>query len=125
MTAGSRRISDDKEALRLLVERREALSRRRVQTVEALLADLPPGQANKDPTPVSQGDARLGRPRDIAGKTRRGNASQECAELVSVEARMKMANAERKAIVLARGSHLMDLHSVGITLVHPQFNEAN
>ena len=53
------------------------------------------------------------RPRDIAGKTRRRIAVEELAELVAVEAKMKQANAELKAMVLARGSHLMDLRGVG------------
>ena len=105
------------EALRMLVDRREALSRRRVQTVDrlqALLAELLPGQAKKD---ITTGQAKrllaTVRPRDIAGKTRRRIAAEELAELVAVEAKMKKATAELKAIVLARGSHLMDLHGVG------------
>ena len=53
------------------------------------------------------------RPRDIAGKTRRRIAAEELAELVAVEAKIKKSTAELKAIVLARGSHLMDLHGVG------------
>jgi transposase len=53
------------------------------------------------------------RPRDIAGKTRRRIAAEELAELVAVEAKIKKSTAERKAIVLARGSRLMDLHGVG------------
>ena len=53
------------------------------------------------------------RPRSIAGKTRRRIAAEEPAELVAVEAKIKKATAELKAIVLARGSHLMDLHGVG------------
>jgi transposase len=53
------------------------------------------------------------RPRDIAGKTRRRIAAEELAELVAVEAKMKNTTAELKAIVLARGSHLMDLPGVG------------
>ena len=53
------------------------------------------------------------RPRDIAGKTRRRIAAEELSELVAVEAKMKKANAELKAMVLARGSHLMDLRGVG------------
>ena len=43
------------EALRILADRREALTRRRVQTVDrlrALLAELLPGQAKKDITPL-------------------------------------------------------------------------
>ncbi len=53
------------------------------------------------------------RPRDIAGKTRRRIAADELAELIAVEAKIKKATAELKAIVLARGSTLMDIHGVG------------
>ncbi|MFC7497001.1 MULTISPECIES: transposase [unclassified Nocardioides] len=53
------------------------------------------------------------RPRDIAGKTRRRTAAEELAELIAVEAKIKKATAELKAIVLARGSTLMDIHGVG------------
>ena len=110
-------IDAELEALRMLVDRREALTRRRVQTVDrlqALLAELLPGQAKKD---ITTGQAKVMlasvRPRDIAGKTRRRIAAEELAELVSVEAKMKKATAELKAMVVARGSHLMDLHGVG------------
>ena len=101
----------------MLVDRRDALSRRRVQTVDrlqALLAELLPGQAKKDIT-TGQAKRMLAsvRPRDIAGKTRRRIAAEELAELVAVEAKMKKATAELKAMVLARGSHLMDLRGVG------------
>ncbi|MBT9254579.1 IS110 family transposase [Phycicoccus sp. MAQZ13P-2] len=110
-------LDPDLEALRMLVDRREALSRRRVQTVDrwqALLAELLPGQAKKDIT-TGQAKRMLAsvRPRDIAGKTRRRIAVEELAELVAVEAKMKKATAELKTIVLARGSHLMDLPGVG------------
>ena len=44
------------------------------------------------------------RPRDVAGKTRRALAAEELAELVAVDAKIKKATAELKAIVLARGS---------------------
>lgn len=53
------------------------------------------------------------RPRDIAGNTRRGIAVEEVADLVAVEAKFSMATAALKAIVRARGSHLMDLQGVG------------
>ena len=53
------------------------------------------------------------RPRDIAGKTRRRIAAEELAELIAVEVKMKKTTAELKAMVLARGSRLMDLHGVG------------
>jgi hypothetical protein len=53
------------------------------------------------------------RPRDIAGKTRRRIAAEELADLVAIEAKIKKATAELKAMVLARDSRLMDLHGVG------------
>ena len=53
------------------------------------------------------------RPRDVAGKTRRRIAVEELTELIAVEAKIKKATAELKTIVLARGSHLMDIHGVG------------
>jgi transposase len=110
-------VDGELEALRMLTDRREALSRRRVQTVDrlqALLAELLPGQAKKDIT-AGQAKAMLAgvRPRDIAGKTRRRIAADELAELVAVEAKMKKATAELKAMVLARHSRLMDLRGVG------------
>ena len=101
----------------MLCDRRDALTRRRVQTVDrlqALLAELLPGQAKRDLT-TGQAKAMLAsvRPRDVAGKTRRRIAAEELAELVAVEAKMKKSTAELKTIVLARGSRLMDLHGVG------------
>jgi transposase len=110
-------LDGELEALRMLTDRREALTRRRVQTVgrlQSLLAELLPGQAKRDLT-TGQAKAMLAsvRPRDIAGKTRRRIAADELAELVAVEAKIKKSTAELKTIVLARGSHLMDLHGVG------------
>ncbi len=110
-------VDGELEALRMLTDRREALTRRRVQTVcrlQALLAELLPGQAKRDIT-TGQAKAMLAtvRPRDIAGKTRRRIAAEELAELVAVEAKIKKATAELKAMVLARNSRLMDIHGVG------------
>ena len=100
-------VDGELEALRMLTDRREALTRRRVQTVDrlqALLAELLPGQAKRDIT-TGQAKAMLAtvRPRDIAGKTRRRIAAEELAELIAVEAKIKKATAELKAMVLARG----------------------
>jgi transposase len=105
------------EALRILSDRRDALTRSRVRIVDRLqarLAELLPGQAKKDITP-RQAKAMLAhvRPRDIAGKIRRRTAAEELAELFAVEAKMKKATAELNAMVLARGSTLMDLRGVG------------
>ena len=110
-------VDAELEALRMLTDRREALTRRRVQTVnrlQALLGELLPGQAKKDIT-TGQAKTMLAgvRPRDIAGKTRRRLAADELAELIAVEATIKKADSELKAMVLARDSHLMDLRGVG------------
>jgi transposase len=51
--------------------------------------------------------------RGLLEKIRRRTAAEELAELVVVEAKMKKASAELEAMVLARGSTLMDLHGVG------------
>ena len=105
------------EVLRMLIERRDALTSRRVQTVarlQALLAELLPGQAKKD---ITTGQAKRMltsvRPRDLAGKTRRRIAAEELAELIAVEAKMKKATAELKVLVAERGSHLTDIHGIG------------
>ena len=111
------RVDGELEALRMLTDRREALTRRRVQTVcrlQALLAELLPGQAKRD---ITSGQARAMlatvRPRDIAGKTRRRIAAEELAELIAVESKIKKATAELKTMVVARDSRLMDIHGVG------------
>ena len=95
------------EALRMLCDRREELTRLRVQTVnrlQRLLAELVPGQAKKDLTAL-QAKAILAtvRPRDIAGKTRRRIAAEELADLVAVETKMKKSTAELKVLVKDRG----------------------
>ena len=111
------KVDGELEALRMLTDRREALTRRRVQTVnrlQALLAELLPGQAKRDIT-AFQAKKMLAnvRPRDIAGKTRRRIAAEELSELTAIDAKIKTATAELKALVLARGSRLMDLPGVG------------
>jgi transposase len=105
------------EALRMLVDRREELTRAKVQTVnrlQRLLSELTPGKANKDIT-VRQAKAILAsvRPRDLAGKTRRRLAAEQLTELVVIEKKIKALTKELKAMVLARGSTLMDLSGVG------------
>jgi transposase len=111
------KVDGELEALRMLTDRRETLTRRRVQTVnrlQALLAELLPGRAKKDITAL-QAKAMLAgvRPRDIAGKTRRRIAAEELADLIAVESKIKKATAELKAMVLARDSRLMNIPGVG------------
>lgn len=110
-------VDGELEALRMLADRREALTRRRIETVDrlqALLAELLPGQGKPDIT-TGQAKAMLGsvRPRDIAGKTRRRIAAEQLAELIAVDTKIKKARAELKAMVLARGSHVMEIPGVG------------
>ncbi|OIQ79531.1 transposase IS116/IS110/IS902 family protein [mine drainage metagenome] len=105
------------QALRMLADRRDELGAHRVQTVnrlQRLLSELVPGQSKKDLT-AAQARAILSRvrPRDVAGKMRRRMAGEELKDLVAVDAKLKALKAELKAAVLARGSHLMDLHGVG------------
>jgi transposase len=118
-TRGLRVLAYDAEleALRMLVDRREELTRARIQTVNRLhrlLSELLPGQAKKDMTAL-QAKAILAsvRPRDLAGKTRRRLAVEQLAELVAIEKKMKSLTTELKAMVFARGSTLMDLPGVG------------
>ena len=101
----------------MLADRREELTRTRVQTVnrlQRLLSELTPGKAKKDLTAL-QAKAILAsvRPRDLAGKTRRRLAVEQLTELVAVEKKIKALTKELKAMVLARGSTLMDLPGVG------------
>ena len=105
------------EALRMLADRREELTRARIQTVNRLhrlLSELTPGKSKKD---ITTGQAKTilasVRPRDLAGKTRRRLAAEQLAELVVVEKKIKTLTTELKAMVLARGSTLMDLPGVG------------
>jgi transposase len=118
-TEGLRVLSYDieLEALRMLVDRREELTRQRVQTVnrlQRLLSELTPGKAKKDITALQAKAILAGvRPRDLVGRTRRRLAVEQLAELVAVEKKIKALTKELKAMVLARGSTLMDLPGVG------------
>jgi len=105
------------EAMRLVVERREELARQRVQTVnrlQRLLSELIPGVAKKDITAL-QAKRFLAsvRPRDVAGKTRRRIAAEHLADLVALDKKIKASTKELKALVITRGSALMDLPGVG------------
>jgi transposase len=105
------------EVLRMLVDRREELTRTRVQAVNRLhrlLAELKPGKAKKDITAL-QAKAILAsvRPRDVVGKTRKMLALEQLAEMVVLDKKIKASTKELKILVLARGSTLMDLTGVG------------
>jgi transposase len=107
----------EREALRMLADRRDELVRLRIQTVnrlQRLLAELTPGKAKKDITAL-QAKAILAsvRPRDVVGKTRRRLAAEQLTELVAVEKRIKLLSKELKAMVQASDSTLMELQGVG------------
>ncbi|WP_220794060.1 IS110 family transposase [Nocardioides pelophilus] len=105
------------EALRMLSERRAELISHRVQTVnrlQRLLSELLPGQAKPNLTaPQAKAILSSRRPRDLANKTRKRMALEQVEDLVVVDARIKAINKELKAMVLATGSHLMDLPGIG------------
>jgi transposase len=105
------------EARRMLADRREELTRQRIQTVnrlQRLLSELTPGRAKRDITaPQAKAILASVRPRDLAGKTRRRLAVEQLAELGAVEKKINALTKELKAMVLARGSTLMDLPGVG------------
>ncbi len=109
-TKGLRVLSYDEqlEALRMLVDRPEELTRQRVQAVnrlQRLLSELIPGKGKRDLTAL-QAKAILAsvRPRDLAGKTRKR---------LAVEKKIKALTKELKAMVTASGSQLMQLTGVG------------
>ena len=118
-TRGLRVLSYDGEleALRMLVDRREELTRARVQTVnrlQRLLSELTPGKAKKNIT-AGQAKAIIAsvRPRDLAGKTRRRLAVEQLTELVAIDKKITASTKELKTLGLARGSTRMDLTGVG------------
>ncbi len=104
-------------ALRLLADRRDELSALRVQTVNRLhrlFAELIPGGAPRNLSATKAKTLLAGvRPRTLVGRTTRRMAVEELADLVRVDAKLKALNRELRAAVLARGSHLMDLHGIG------------
>lgn len=105
------------EALRMVIDRRDELTRQRVQTINRLhrlLAELVPGTTKRDMTAL-QAKAKLAsvRPRDLAGKTRRRIAADELADLVAVEKKLKSVTKDLNAMVAASGSSLTSLHGVG------------
>jgi transposase len=118
-TAGLRVLSYDAEleVLRMLADRRDELSKTRVQAanrLHRLLSELVPGQGKKN---ITTGQAKTilatVRPRDVVGKTRRRLAAEQVAELIAVERKIKALTKELKEMVLASGSMLMELPGVG------------
>jgi transposase len=108
---------EDLEALRMLVDRRQELTRARVQALnrlQRLLSELIPGKAKKDLTALQAKRILASvRPRGIAGKTRKRLALEQLTDLVAIDAKIKALTKELKQMVKASGSSLMDLSGVG------------
>jgi len=118
-TPNLRVLAFDEElvALRLLADRRDELSARRVQTVNRLhrlLTELIDGGAGKDLT-ATKAKRLLAtvKPRSLVGRTTRRMAAEEVADLVATDAKLKTLTKELVVAVKARGSHLMDLRGIG------------
>ncbi|GAA2483270.1 IS110 family transposase [Winogradskya humida] len=104
-------------ALRLLVDRRDQLGCVRTEIVSRLphlLLELVPGGAKKFLS-AQQARALLNtvRPRDVVGKTRRWPACELIHELVTIDKKIKVANAELTELVASTGSRLQELHGIG------------
>ncbi|GAA3948353.1 transposase [Actinoplanes auranticolor] len=118
-TTGLRQVvvDDTTVALRLLVDRRDQLGRTRTEVVSRLhhlLLELMPGGAKKFLS-ATQARALLKtvRPRDVVGRTRRWLASELIHELVVIDKKIKIANAELTELVDTTGSRLQDLTGIG------------
>jgi transposase len=85
---------EELEVLRMLVDRREELTRAKVQSInrlQRLLSELVPGQAKKDLTALQAKRILASvRPRDLVGKTRKRLALEQLAELVAIEAKIPL-----------------------------------
>ena len=108
---------DQLEALRMMSDRRTEVIRQRIQTVnrvQRLLSELIPGKAKPNLTaPQAKTILATRRPRDLAGKTRKRLALEQVEELFAIDRKIKAINKELKTMVLASGSHLMDLPGIG------------
>ena len=108
---------DELEALRMMSDRRTEVIRQRIQTVnrvQRLLSELIPGKAKPNLTaPQAKAILSTRRPRDLAGKTRKRLALEQVDELFAIDRKIKAIDKELKTMVLASGSHLMDLPGIG------------
>ncbi|QSR26874.1 IS110 family transposase [Nocardioides aromaticivorans] len=107
----------DLEVLRMLTDRRAELISQRVQTVnrlQRLLSELIPGEVKLNLTaPQAREILSRRRPRDLAGKTCKRLALEQLEDLSVIERRIKAADKELKALVIASGSRLLDLPGIG------------
>jgi transposase len=108
---------DDLVVMGMLADRRDELGRARTQTINRLHRLLPglfPGGA-KQFLSAQQARAMLVtiRPGDLPGKTRRRLAAELISELEVIDKKIKAIRKELTALVIARGSTLLELHGIG------------
>ena len=110
-------VDADLQVMGMLADRRDELGRARTQTINRLhrlLLELLPGGAKKFlSAPQARALVSTVKPRDIVGKTRRRLAVELINELEGIDKKIKSADNDLKALVLARGSTLMGLHGIG------------
>src|SRR4051794_37905322 len=118
-TRGLRRVVADEDlaVLRLLADRRDELSRARVQTLNRLhrlLAELIPGGASRHLTAL-QAKALLAsvRPRDLPGRTRRELAVELAGDVQALDGKLKALTRRLTEAVTAAGSGLMGVYGIG------------
>ena len=108
---------EQREILRLLVDRRRSIGEehtRKVSQLHALLLELIPGGAKKDLSAAQAKKLLAGvRPRDVVGKTRKRVAAELVADLERLYSRKKAANKELTELVKATGTGLLHLHGIG------------
>jgi transposase len=113
------RPDDELVALRLLVDRRDELSRRRTQVVNRLhrmLLELVPGGAKRF---LSTAQARsildnvVLADGDVAGRTRHQIAHDLLTEVIVVDRQIKDSDKALRKAVAATGTGLLDLYGVG------------
>jgi len=108
---------DQRDILRLLVDRRRSLGdehTRKIAQLHALLLEVVPGGAKRF---LSAAQARRilasVRPRDEVGKIRKRVAMELVVDLERIYARTKAADKELTQLVKATDTSLLDLHGVG------------
>jgi transposase len=110
-------VDDDLVVLGVLADRRDELGRARTQLLNRLhriLLDLLPGGANRSPS-SRQARPLLAsvRPGDLVGNTRRRIAVELTGQLEAIDKKIRTVERDLQALVIARGSTLMDLNGIG------------
>jgi transposase len=110
-------VDADLQVMGMLVDRRDELGRARTQTINRLhrlLLELLPGGAKRFlSAPQARALIAAVKPRDVVGKTRRRLAVELIGELEGIDKKIKVAEKDLKALVVARGSTLIGLYGVG------------